>query len=107
MIASAADEAAEHHNQPGALPHTILVNSVVKYDTFTAQPSSYLQFNGCTNFTTKLIVSVPSSSCSSEATGKAAGVAGLIYSAALNAHATSGFQPKQDCRPVGSHCPAS
>ena len=26
--ASAADEAAEHHNQPGALPDTIVVNAV-------------------------------------------------------------------------------
>src|SRR6202030_19097 len=26
--ASAADEAAEHHNQPGAFPHTIVVNAV-------------------------------------------------------------------------------
>jgi hypothetical protein len=28
VIASAADEAAEHHNQPGALPHTIVVNAM-------------------------------------------------------------------------------
>src|SRR5207302_10532110 len=54
--------------------------------TFTAGPRSYLQFNGCTNFSTKITVAVPSSSCSSEATGKSAGVAGLIYSAALNEH---------------------
>ena len=28
VIASAADEAAEHHNQPGALPHAIVVNAI-------------------------------------------------------------------------------
>src|SRR5437870_10209001 len=28
VIASAADEAAEHHNQPSALPHAIVVNAV-------------------------------------------------------------------------------
>jgi len=109
VIASAADEAAEHHNQPGALPHTIVVNSVRPYDaTFTPTPRSYLQFNGCTNFSTKVVVSVPSTSCSSEATGKSAGVAGLIYSAAINAHSlpanAPGYLPAStDCkRPDGT-----
>jgi hypothetical protein len=83
IVASAADEAAQHHNQPGVLPHVILVNSVTKYDdTFTPQPRSYLQFNGCTNFMSKITVAVPSSSCSSEATGRSSGIVGLIYSEA-------------------------
>jgi hypothetical protein len=83
IVASAADEAAQHHNQPGVLPHVILVNSVTKYDdTFTPQPRSYLQFNGCTNFMSKVTVAVPSSSCSSEATGRSAGIVGLIISEA-------------------------
>jgi hypothetical protein len=85
IVASAADEAAQHHNQPGVLPHVILVNSVTKYDdTFTPQPRSYLQFNGCTNFMSKITVAVPSSSCSSEATGRSSGIVGLIYSEARN-----------------------
>jgi hypothetical protein len=83
IVASAADEAAQHHNLPGVLPHVILVNSVTKYDdTFTPQPRSYLQFNGCTNFMSKVTVAVPSSSCSSEATGRSAGIVGLIVSEA-------------------------
>ncbi|HEX6460777.1 MAG TPA: S8 family serine peptidase [Thermoleophilaceae bacterium] len=86
VIASAADEAAQHHNWPSNYPHTIVVNSVDKYDqTFTPLNPSYLQFNGCTNFSTKVTLSIPSSSCSSNATGVGAGFAGLIYSAALNA----------------------
>ncbi len=89
VIASAADEAAEHHNQPGAMADAIVVNSVTKYASLTSSPPSYLQLNGCTNFGTRIIVSVPSSSCSSEATGKSAGVAGLIISAAKNAVATA------------------
>ena len=56
VIASAADEAAEHHNQPGSLPDTIVVNSVTKYDsTLTSSPPSYLQLNGCTNFGTRIV----------------------------------------------------
>jgi Subtilase family len=106
VIASAADEAAEHHNQPGSLPDAIVVNSVTKYNsTLTSSPPSYLQLNGCTNFGSRVIVSVPSSSCSSEATGKSAGVAGLIYSAAENAVRSGRLQPSADCRRAdGSRC---
>jgi Subtilase family len=87
VIASAADEAAQHNNWPSSLPHVILVNSVTKYDpSATPQPYSYLQFNGCTNFNAKITVAIPSVSCSSDATGRGSGIAGLIYSAALNAH---------------------
>src|SRR4051812_49226199 len=90
VIASAADEAAEHHNQPGALAHTIVVNAVegpsnIEGVPVTNTPPSYLQLDGCTNFGTRVDLSIPATSCSSEATGKSAGVAGLIYSAALNA----------------------
>ena len=106
VIASAADEAAEHHNAPGSLPDTIVVNSVTKYDsTFTSSQPSYLQLNGCTNFGTRITLSVPSSSCSSEATGKSAGVAGLIYSAAEDAVHAHRLAPSTDCRRVdGSPC---
>ena len=106
VIASAADEAAEHHNQPGSLPDAIVVNSVTKYDsTFTSSQPSYLQLNGCTNFGTRITVSVPSSSCSSEATGKAAGVAGLIYSAAEDALHAGRLRLSSHCRRVsGAPC---
>ncbi|HUE25274.1 MAG TPA: hypothetical protein VMP89_00755 [Solirubrobacteraceae bacterium] len=106
VIASAADEAAEHNNQPSALPDTIVVNSVNKYSTETEVPPSYLQFNGCTNFGPKVTVSVSSSSCSSNATGLGAGIAGLIYSAAINAIAEGKLKPPGDCTRVdGSPCP--
>lgn len=105
VIASAADEAAEHHNQPGAMADAIVVNSVTKYASLTSSPPSYLQLNGCTNFGTRIILSVPSSSCSSEATGKSAGVAGLIISAAENAVAQHRLKRSADCRRVdGSRC---
>jgi hypothetical protein len=122
VIASAADEAAEHHNQPGALPHTIVVNAIqgpadLGGVPITNKPPSYLQIDGCTNFGTRVDLSVPATSCSSEATGKSAGVTGLIYSAALNAcnaplygHCPGGAGPKlapaKHCTRVdGSACP--
>ena len=64
----------------------IVVNSITQYDiALTPANRSYLQFNGCTNFSSKIAVAIPSMSCSSDATGRGSGIAGLIYSAALNA----------------------
>ena len=88
VIASAADEEAEHHNYPANYDHTVQVNSVTKFADlagFTQSPPSYLYLNGCTNYGAHIALSVPSSSCSSEATGRSAGMAGLVVSAALNA----------------------
>jgi hypothetical protein len=91
VMASAADEAAQHNNWPSSLPHTIVANSVTQTDISgdagegTPFPHSYLAFNGCTNFNAKITVAIESTSCSSDAVGRSAGQAGLIYSAALNA----------------------
>lgn len=89
VVASAADESAAHHNYPSNYEHTMVVNSITRYDDLglpvSQTPKSYLYFNGCTNFGGKIHVAIPSSSCSSEATGRSAGYAGLLYSAALNA----------------------
>ncbi len=128
VMASAADEAAEHHNEPGALPNAIVVNSVRGPDAIagvdgkgvtTSTPPSWLQLNGCTNFGARVELSVESDSCSSEATGKSSGVAGLIYSAALNAcgaplygncssSSSNKLKPASDCTRVnGSPCPVT
>jgi hypothetical protein len=99
VIASAADEAAQHHNWPSNYAHTIVVNSVNRYDeVFTPVPRSYLQFNGCTNFSTHVTLAIPSSSCSSNATGLGAGFAGLVYSAALNARDANALDPHPSCQ---------
>ncbi len=68
VIASAADEAAQHNNWPSSLPHVILVNSVTE-STAAGADKSYLAFNGCTNFSAKITLAIPSTSCSSNATG--------------------------------------
>ncbi len=80
VVASAADEESEHHNLPAVLENTLVVNSVTHASTFS--PPSYLYLNGCTNFGANISVSVESSSCSSEATGKTGGIIGLAESAA-------------------------
>lgn len=85
VMASAADEAAQHNNWPSTLPHVIVTNSVTTSDPIPAPAKSYLALNGCTNFNAKITLAIPSTSCSSNAVGLAAGYAGLIYSAALSA----------------------
>ena len=88
VIASAADEESQHHNYPANYNHTVQVNSVTRFADVSGlrqTPASYLYLNGCTNYGAHIALSVPSSSCSSEATGRGAGVAGLLVSAALNA----------------------
>jgi hypothetical protein len=103
-IASAADEAAQHNNWPSSYPRVVLVNSV----THTSPFPSYLNFNGCTNFNAKIDLAIPSVSCSSDATGRAAGMAGLVYSAALNARAAGQLAPHPSCRRVdGAQCLAT
>ena len=72
VMASAADEAAQHNNWPSTLPHTIVVNSV-RDSPLPAPNKSYLAFNGCTNFSAKITLAIPSTSCSSNAVGLAAG----------------------------------
>jgi hypothetical protein len=88
VIASAADEEAEHANLPANLPGTIVVNSVTKTanedNVPLAAPIDYTNLNGCTNYGANIGVSVESDSCSSEATGKAGGITGLLESEAKN-----------------------
>src|SRR3989441_2270944 len=113
VMASAADEDSWHHVFPGPYVHTITVNSIEEFTLKTCSndprkgcrvdsdcgtggvcanavhPESWLYFNGCTNFGANVAVSVSSTSCSSEATGRSSGIAGLLVSAGRDAVAAS------------------
>ncbi|TMB10788.1 MAG: hypothetical protein E6J71_26295 [Deltaproteobacteria bacterium] len=84
VMASAADEDSWHHVFPGPYVHTIMVNAIADFGVPT-EPNSWLFLNGCTNFGGNLQVSVSATSCSSEATGRSSGIAGLIVSAGRDA----------------------
>jgi hypothetical protein len=85
VIASAADEESYHHNYPANYNHTIPVNSIRGEDGTFVQNHTYLLLNGCTNYGAHNVhVSIPSNSCSSEATGRGSGIAALIVSQARN-----------------------
>ena len=99
VVASMADEQSQHANLPAALNHTIPVNSVTEsmdflgdLGTIAAGSRDTLALNGCTNTGGIAWVSVPSDGCSSEATGNAAGIVGLLSSAARSA----GIAPHPD-----------
>ncbi len=94
VVASMADEAAEHPNLPASLERTMAVNSVTGRQISLANVpnSGWLALNGCTNFGAHTFVSIPSNACSSEATGKAAGMMGLLESYAR----TQGVAPHPD-----------
>jgi hypothetical protein len=109
VIASAADEESFHHNVPAASRHTITVNSVTRFaeqSGFTMSPRSYLYLNGCTNYGGNIAVAIESSSCSSEATGRGSGIAGLLISAALD-RVDAGTLAARSTDPTGAVHPLS
>lgn len=104
IVASMADEASQHGNLPALLEHTIPVNSITnRYEALggvaeaVGVEGDYLALNGCTNFGGITWVTVPSNSCSSEATGLSAGMVGLIESHGRDA----GLAPHPDLAGAG------
>ena len=83
VVASAADENSFHHNLPGTANHTWYVHAT-RYDSDGIEAAkTFNAFNNCTNYGPQLALSVPGTACSSEATGRGAGISGLLYSFAL------------------------
>ncbi|HMY88898.1 MAG TPA: hypothetical protein PLR40_16195, partial [Microthrixaceae bacterium] len=108
VVASMADEQSQHANLPGALSHTIPVNSITEgagplgdLARLATGRRDGLALNGCTNTGGIAWVTVPSSGCSSEATGNSAGMVGLIESTARNA----GLTRHPDLVTAGLHGP--
>ncbi|MCA9590277.1 MAG: VCBS repeat-containing protein, partial [Myxococcales bacterium] len=82
VVASMADENSRHHNMPGTANHVLTVHSI-RYDEQKPETSStFLAFDTCSNYGGHLSLSVSGTSCSSEATGRGSGIAGLLYSMA-------------------------
>ncbi len=83
VITSMADENSRHHNMPAAQNHTLPVHAI-EYDASSiAEASTFLGFHPCSNFGGQNLLSASGTGCSSEATGRLSGMAGLLYSAAL------------------------
>jgi hypothetical protein len=82
--ASMADENSRHHNMPATWNHTLPVHTV-RYngDSFHSS-TTFLAFDSCTNYGGHGALSVSGTSCASEATGRTAGIAGLVFSMGLS-----------------------
>ena len=81
VIASAADEFAYHHNYPSVYNHALYVNAVrFNHADDWREATTFWGVNPCTNFGARVWITVPAESCSSGATSRLAGVAGLIES---------------------------
>lgn len=100
IVASAADEAAGHHNMPTNLLHAMNFNSIRPLDVSPGQASGWLYLNGCTNFMATLTASVSSSGCSSEAVAQASGIAGLLLSHAMDLHEAGALAAHPQARNV-------
>lgn len=84
VVASMADEDARHHNFPGLANHTMPVHTI-RYDGQDEHSSAtFISYDTCSNYGGQLQLSISGTACSSEATGRAAGLAGLVYSMAAS-----------------------
>ena len=95
IIASMADENARHHNMPATANHTMPVHAITYVGGDEPEnATSYLGFNVCTNFGAQNFLSASGTGCSSEATGRLSGIAGLAYSMALQSGYDGVGKPK-------------
>lgn len=87
VMVSAADENSFHHNYPSTYAHTLAVKAIVP-DSFV-QPAedelapfttTFMHHSGCANYGARIDLSLPSTRCSSGATGLAGGLGALIVS---------------------------
>jgi hypothetical protein len=86
IVGSAADENSYHHNQPSGLDPILYPNASRFDGADVASSSSFTRFNNCSNYGPRIDVTVAAKSCSSEATGKLAGIAALARSYANRLH---------------------
>lgn len=84
VMASMADENSRHHNVPATSNHVLTVHSIRYNEQTVGAATTFLAFDTCSNYGGHLSLSVSATNCSSEATGRSSGIAGLMYSMAAN-----------------------
>lgn len=95
LVLAAGDETSWHHNYPGTNPEALYVSANRYNDEDEASANTYLNNSNCTNYGPRMDLSVPSDGCASGATGIGSGVAGLVYSAALEAGLDPPITPEE------------
>lgn len=82
VMASMADENSRHHNMPATANHVLTLHSVRYNEANPSLATTFVAFDSCSNYGGQLSMSVSATSCSSEATSRGSGVAGLLFSMA-------------------------
>jgi len=97
VVGSMGDENARHHNMPSTANHVLPVHAITLLSPSenALAATSFLAYNNCTNFGAQNFLSASGGACSSEAAGRTAGIAGLIYAAALEAGTTPALTPDE------------
>ncbi len=80
FVGSMADENSRHHNMPTTGNHVLAVHSIRPAGRDYKTAESYVAFDACSNFGGQMSLSISASNCSSGATSRASGIAGLAYS---------------------------
>jgi hypothetical protein len=80
IVGTAADENSYHNNQPAVLDQVIFVNALRYSGDSALDSASYLAFNNCSNHGARIDVTASGRYCSSEATGRLAGIMALAKS---------------------------
>ncbi len=84
VIGSAADETSWHANSPSA-NHHVVYTKAIRFDAPDIDNTqSWFGFSNCTNYGGRSNISSAAEGCSSGGVGRAAGIAGLVQSAALD-----------------------
>ena len=83
VVANVGEENSRHHAFPATANHTLPVHAIAYDGGDFASSTSFLAFDTCTNYGGQLALSVSGKGCSSEAVGRSAGIAGLVYSMAI------------------------
>ncbi|MFO0760229.1 MAG: FG-GAP-like repeat-containing protein [Byssovorax sp.] len=80
VVTSMADENSRHHNMPATSNHTLPVHAIEYDGSSIKDATTFVAFHPCSNFGGHNLLSAGGNGCSSEATGKLSGIAGLLYS---------------------------
>ncbi|WP_437275573.1 FG-GAP-like repeat-containing protein [Sorangium sp. So ce375] len=84
VVASMGNEGSRHHNVPATSNHALPV-SAVRYDGQSVWASTtFIDASPCSSFGGNNALAVSSPGCASDATAELAGIAGLLYSVALD-----------------------
>ncbi|WP_437630820.1 FG-GAP-like repeat-containing protein [Sorangium sp. So ce854] len=88
VVASMGDEGSRHHGAPATSNHALPVSAVRHDGQSVTTSTTFLDASPCSSFGGNNLLAVSSAGCASDATAALAGVAGLLYAAALEGRVT-------------------